>query len=76
MQGTGRNAPGFNGGIVMAMMARGLRDRFEKPGVYAIGGGEKSLKAGGAGIVRAVRMVTPHLRQLPQGHLFIGMVDP
>jgi adenosylcobinamide-phosphate synthase len=50
--------PGFNGGIVMAVMAGGTGVRFEKPGVYTIGKGEIPLDEGGPEIVKATRAVT------------------
>jgi len=50
--------PGFNGGIVMAVMAGGTGIRFEKPGVYTIGDGDRTLDEGGADILRATRAVT------------------
>jgi adenosylcobinamide-phosphate synthase len=50
--------PGFNGGIVMAAMAGGTGIRFEKPGVYTIGDGERTLDEGGHDILRATRAVT------------------
>ena len=53
-----RKRPGFNGGIVMAAMAGGTGIRFEKPGVYIIGDGERSLEEGGPDIIRATRAVT------------------
>lgn len=53
----GYNRPGFNGGIVMAVMAGGTGIRFEKPGVYTIGDGEKTLDEAGTDIIRACRIV-------------------
>lgn len=50
--------PGFNGGIVMAVMAGGTGIRFEKPGVYMIGDGERTLDVGGVDILKATRAVT------------------
>jgi adenosylcobinamide-phosphate synthase len=58
MRRDGRKRPGFNGGIVMATMAGGVGIRFEKPGVYTIGDGERTLDEGGADILGATRMVT------------------
>ena len=49
------NRPGFNGGIVMAAMAGGTRTRFEKPGAYVIGDGQRPLKEAGPDILRAAR---------------------
>jgi adenosylcobinamide-phosphate synthase len=57
MHRDGHKRPGFNGGIVMAVMAGGTGIRFEKPGVYKIGDGEKTLDEAGVDIVRACRVV-------------------
>lgn len=53
-----KKRPGFNGGIPMAIIAGGTGVRFEKPGVYTIGPGVRSLEEGGPDIVMAVRAVT------------------
>jgi adenosylcobinamide-phosphate synthase len=53
-----KKRPGYNGGIPMAIMAGGTGIVFEKPGVYRIGPGERSLEAAGPEIVSAVRVVT------------------
>ncbi len=53
-----KNRPGFNGGIVMAVMAGGAGVRFEKPGVYTIGDPVRTLDEAGPEIFRAVRAVT------------------
>ena len=58
MRRDGHKRPGFNGGIVMAAMAGGTGIRFEKPGVYMIGDGERTLDVGGKEILRATRAVT------------------
>lgn len=58
MHRDGYKRPGFNGGIVMAVMAGGTGIRFEKPGVYTIGDGEKTLDEAGPDIIRACRVVT------------------
>jgi len=58
MRRDGHKRPGFNGGIVMAAMAGGTGIRFEKPGVYTIGDGERTLDVGGKDILRATRAVT------------------
>ena len=50
--------PGYNGGIPMSIMAGGVGIRFEKPGVYTIGPGERSLKEAGIEIIRAERAIT------------------
>jgi adenosylcobinamide-phosphate synthase len=53
-----RRRPGLNGGIPMAIIAGGTGVRFEKPGVYTMGPGEKSLAEGGKEVINAVRAVT------------------
>ena len=58
MRRDGHKRPGFNGGIVMAAMAGGTGTRFEKPGVYSIGDGYRTLDDAGADILGAVRAVT------------------
>ena len=58
MRRDGRNRPGFNGGIVMAVMAGGIGIQFEKPGVYIIGDRERTLDVAGPLIIRAARAVT------------------
>ena len=50
--------PGLNGGIPMAIIAGGTGVRFQKPGVYTMGPGEKGLAEGTGEIVRTVRAVT------------------
>ena len=55
----GKKRPGFNGGIIMAAMAGGCGICFEKPGIYSIGDGTRSLaREGGAAVLSAVRAVT------------------
>lgn len=63
--------PGYNGGIVMAAMAGGIGIRFEKPGVYSIGDGEKSLGEAGSDIIRACRFVTIIFAVLSSGTLIL-----
>jgi adenosylcobinamide-phosphate synthase len=63
--------PGFNGGIVMAAMAGGIGIRFEKPGVYTIGDGERTLDQAGPEIIRASRFVTITFTALAGGTLFL-----
>ena len=63
--------PGYNGGIVMAAMAGGIGIRFEKPGVYSIGDGEKSLEEAGSDIIRACRFVTIIFAVLSSGTLIL-----
>jgi len=58
MRRDGGKRPGFNGGIVMAAMAGGIGIQFEKPGVYTIGDGERTLDEAGPEIIRAARAVT------------------
>ena len=53
-----RKRPGLNGGIPMAIIAGGTGVRFEKPGVYSMGPGEKGLAEGGREIIAAVRGAT------------------
>jgi adenosylcobinamide-phosphate synthase len=57
MRRDGRKRPCFNGGIVMAAMAGGIGIQFEKPGVYTIGDGERTLDGAGPEIIRAARAV-------------------
>jgi adenosylcobinamide-phosphate synthase len=58
MRNDGRKRPGYNGGIVMAAMAGGTGTRFEKPGIYIIGDGKRTLDEAGADIIIAVRAAT------------------
>jgi len=53
-----KKRPGINGGIPMAIIASGVGVRFEKPGIYRMGTGERSLEEAGSEIVAAVRAVT------------------
>ncbi len=71
MRRDGKNRPGFNGGIVMATMAGGVGIRFEKPGVYTIGDGERTLDEGGADILEATRMATFIFVLIAVGTLFL-----
>jgi adenosylcobinamide-phosphate synthase len=66
-----RKRPGPNGGIPMAIMAGGTGVLFEKPGVYTMGTGERSLADGGGGIIRAVRSVTLILAAILVSALFL-----
>jgi adenosylcobinamide-phosphate synthase len=54
----GKKRPGFNGGLPMAVIAGGCGTRFEKPGVYTIGPGGRSLADAGPDIIAAVRAGT------------------
>ncbi len=71
MRRDGRKRPGFNGGIVMAAMAGGIGIRFEKPGVYTIGDGERTLDEAGPEIIQAARVVTMIAAILAIGTLFL-----
>jgi len=71
MRRDGRKRPGFNGGIVMAAMAGGCGIRFEKPGVYSMGDGVRSLVEGGPAIIRAVRAVTVAFAATAAGTLIL-----
>ncbi|TAJ45517.1 adenosylcobinamide-phosphate synthase CbiB [Methanofollis fontis] len=53
-----KKRPGLNGGWPMSVIAGGTGVCFTKPGVYAIGPGERSLAVGGPAIIRAVRGIT------------------
>ena len=50
-----RKRPGLNGGIPMALIAGGTGTRFEKPGVYTMGPGDRTLREAGPEILRTVR---------------------
>ncbi|MCU0631919.1 MAG: adenosylcobinamide-phosphate synthase CbiB [Methanolinea sp.] len=54
----GRKRPGVNGGLPMAVMAGGTGTRFEKPGAYTIGPGDRTLFEAGPEILSAVRVCT------------------
>jgi adenosylcobinamide-phosphate synthase len=71
MRRDGKHRPGVNGGIVMAAMAGGVGVRFEKPGVYTIGDGERSLEEGGREILRAVRAVALLMALVAGGTLIL-----
>jgi len=58
MRRDGHLRPGFNGGIIMGTMAGGTGTRFEKPGIYRIGDGNRTLDEAGGDILSAVRAVT------------------
>jgi len=66
-----RKRPGLNGGIPMAIMAGGVGVRFEKPGVYTMGSGGKSLEEGGREIIRAVRVTVLLLSAILVSALFL-----
>ena len=67
----GRKRPRLNGGIVMAAMAGGVGIRFEKPRIYTIGDGERTLDVGGANILEATRIVTVMFAIIAAGTLFL-----
>lgn len=67
----GKKRPGFNGGIPMAIMAGGTGVRFDKPGVYTIGPGIRSLEEGGPDILKAVRVITLAFSALLIGTLLL-----
>jgi len=74
LEGLRRDAgkrPGLNGGIPMAIMAGGTGVRFEKPGVYTMGPGEKGLAEGGRDLVRALRSATLALSAILVAALFL-----
>jgi adenosylcobinamide-phosphate synthase len=73
----GRKRPGFNGGLVMAVMAGGTGIRFEKPGVYTIGPGDRTLAEAGPEILSAIRVCTLVLTLLLMGVLmFLALSIP
>lgn len=53
-----KKRPGINGGIPMSVIASGAGVQFDKPGIYVMGAGERSLEEGGPEIVEAIRVVT------------------
>jgi adenosylcobinamide-phosphate synthase len=67
----GKKRPGFNGGIVMAAMAGGTGIRFEKPGVYTIGDGVRTLDEAGPDILAATRAATLMFAILATSALFL-----
>jgi adenosylcobinamide-phosphate synthase len=71
MRRDGHKRPGFNGGNVMAAMAGGIGVRFEKPGAYIIGDGERTLDEAGSDILRAGRFVIISFAVLAGGTLFL-----
>ena len=71
MRRDGKLRPGFNGGIVMAVMAGGCGICFEKPGVYTIGNGENTLETAGCEIVLAVRVVSLAFATIAGGTLVL-----
>lgn len=67
----GHKRPGFNGGIVMAAMAGGTGIRFEKPGIYTIGDGHRTLDDAGPDIFAATRAVTVMFAIIATSALFL-----
>lgn len=65
--------PGFNGGLPMAVIAGGTGTRFNKPGVYSIGPGEKSLEEAGPDILNAVRVCTLAFTLLVMVLMFLAL---
>ena len=55
LRAAARKRPGWNGGIPMALIAGGTGTRFEKPGAYSMGPGERTLGEAGPDILHAVR---------------------
>ncbi len=70
----GKKRPGYNGGIPMAIIAGGTGVQFEKPGVYMIGPGVRSLDEGGPDIFTAVRVITLIFSALLIGTLLLLQV--
>jgi adenosylcobinamide-phosphate synthase len=71
MRKDGKKRPGFNGGIVMAAMAGGTGTRFEKPGVYTIGDGKRTLDEAGPDIITATRAATLMFTVIAVSALFL-----
>lgn len=71
MRRDGKKRPGFNGGIVMAAMAGGTGTRFEKPGVYIIGDGKRTLDEAGPDIITATRAATLMFTVIAVSALFL-----
>jgi adenosylcobinamide-phosphate synthase len=71
MRRDGPKRPGFNGGKVMAVMAGGTGIKFEKPGVYTIGDGTRTLDEAGPDIMQASRFVVIAFVAVAGGTLFL-----
>lgn len=67
----GRQRPGYNGGIVMAVMAGGTGIQFVKSGVYTIGDEKRTLDDGGPDVMKACRVVTIAFAVLASGTLIL-----
>ncbi|OPX67224.1 MAG: cobalamin biosynthesis protein [Methanoregulaceae archaeon PtaB.Bin009] len=72
----GRKRPGFNGGLPMAVMAGGTGIRFEKPGVYSIGPGDRTIEDAGPEILSAVRACTILVTLLLMVLMFLALLIP
>lgn len=70
----GKKRPGFNGGLPMAVMAGGTGTRFEKPGVYSIGPGDRTLAEAGPEILSAVRACTILFTLLVMVLMFLALI--
>jgi len=71
MHRDGYKRPGFNGGIVMAVMAGGTGIQFVKPGVYTIGDDKRTFDDAGSDIIQAGRVVTIAFAVLASGTLIL-----
>jgi len=67
----GCRRPGFNGGIVMAVMAGGTGIQFVKSGIYTIGDEKRTLEDGGPDVMKACRVVTIAFAVLASGTLIL-----
>jgi len=74
LQRDGRARPGCNGGLPMAVMAGGTGTRFEKPGVYSIGPGDRTLAEAGADILSAARACTLIVTLLLMVLMFLALL--
>ncbi len=74
LQRDGRARPGCNGGLPMAVMAGGTGTRFEKPGVYSIGPGDRTLAEAGADILSAARACTLIVTLLLMVLIFLALL--
>ncbi len=72
----GKKRPGWNGGLPMAVMAGGTGTKFEKPGMYTIGPGEKTLQEAGREIITAVRVCTILFSLLVMVLMFLALFIP
>lgn len=72
----GKKRPGVNGGLPMAVMAGGTNTRFEKPGVYSIGQGNRTLAEAGTEILSAARACTIMVALLLMVLMFLALLIP